>query len=185
MQSALLWMHLGRLTAYTVLGALSGWLGGRLFPLLPPALAGVALRLLAAAALIYTGVLLLRHDQRQCVAQKLQLPASWSAFATPLVLGLSWVLTPCSLLYSLLFLAGTTGDALHGALLMSAFSLGSVPFLFSAGIAATFLRKPRQFRVVGGCVLIIVGIASVITASHDFDMTMKGWCTVFESRLSV
>lgn len=89
------------------------------------------------------------------------------AFALGAAFGVGW--SPCvgPVLGSILVLAGVSGAAASGAVLLVVFSLGlAVPFLavgFSADRAAALLRRFARFargvEVVGGVFLVLLGIA--------------------------
>ena len=89
-----------------------------------------------------------------------------SAFLFGIIYSVS--LTPCigAFLGSALALAGTSGTAVKGVLLLVTYSLGlGAPFLLSAllieklNTAFTFIKKHyRVINIVCGCVLILVGI---------------------------
>ena len=72
--------------------------------------------------------------------------------AQALGLGLVWGWLPCGLVYTMLAAAAVAGSGLHGAALMGAFGLGTLPAMFGATAAAHKLtawsRKPalRQDR---------------------------------------
>lgn len=95
----------------------------------------------------------------------------WQALA----LGALWGLVPCGMVYSVLMTALLTGSAVQGALVMLAFGLGTLPLLFSMGIAGTSLRpwlqRPSVRRVAGLIVLAfgLLGLARVATGiSHGW-----------------
>lgn len=89
-----------------------------------------------------------------------------SAFLFGVIYSVS--LTPCigAFLGSALTLAGTSGTAVKGVLLLVTYSLGlGVPFLISAllieklgGVFAFIKRNYRVINIVCGCFLILVGI---------------------------
>ena len=90
----------------------------------------------------------------------------FSALLFGMVFSIGW--TPCvgAFLGSALALAGTSGTAVKGVLLLVTYSLGlGAPFLLSAllieklNTAFTFIKKHyRVINIVCGCFLILVGI---------------------------
>lgn len=156
----------GRLVTYVVLGAAAGALGHTLD------VAGGAVGLSHVAAVV-TGLVLMLGALASLspAAGLLRLgtgPArGWSARITPLflrfraqpavvralLLGLSTTLLPCGWLYAFVALAAASGGAPSGALLMSAFWLGSLPVMVGLGVslhgvARRFARTLPRLRPV-------------------------------------
>ena len=132
-----------------------------------------AMRVLAAVLLICMGLYLAgwwsgltrveslgrglwRHIQP--VATRL-LPVS--SLPRALLLGALWGWLPCGLVYSTLLWASSQGNAVHSALLMLAFGIGTWPILLATGLAAersnALLRK-RGVRIAGGMLVILFGL---------------------------
>ena len=145
-----LWqLHLGRVLGYAGLGLMAGGLGA----LAPWALgeAGwLVLRSAAALALILAGSVLLGwRGVERLAARALPLWQRWiggDPRNRPLLLGISWALLPCGLLYSALFLSASAGRPLSSAAAMALFALGTLPSTYAS--AATLLRL-RQTRADG------------------------------------
>ncbi|MEE1920522.1 sulfite exporter TauE/SafE family protein [Pseudomonas sp. 148P] len=161
--------NLGRILSYASAGLLLGLAGW--------ALAGsplaTGLRVLAALLLICMGLYLAgwwsgltrveslgrglwRHIQP--VATRL-LPVS--SLPRALLLGALWGWLPCGLVYSTLLWASSQGNALHSALLMLAFGIGTWPILLATGLAAervTALLRRRGVRIAGGLLVILFGL---------------------------
>jgi hypothetical protein len=143
--AALMPYHLGRMTTYAVLGAMSaivvsqisaidgfGWLAGVLLL--------VAALVLAASGISRLGVVSARVAGR---AHRFQLTAVIQLLARPFAaaptglrgyaLGALLGFIPCGLIYAALAAAAATGNAGLGALAMAAFALGTVPALVVVG----------------------------------------------------
>lgn len=77
------------------------------------------------------------------------------------LVGMVWGWLPCGLVYSVLISALATGDAKHGALLMLAFGLGTLPNLLTMGLLAKRLqgwtRRPAV-RLVAGLMVAGFGV---------------------------
>ena len=148
--------NFGRITTYTVLGALLGWLGaigGMLEGVLPVQL---TLYVLANLMLVAMGLYFLgqtrwlapferaghRLWRRVQPATRRFLPVRSVAQAFPL--GLLWGFLPCGLVYSVLATALLSGDGVRGAGVMLAFGLGTLPNLLAAGLLL------RRFRTLAG-----------------------------------
>ena len=161
--------NLGRVLSYAAIGLLVGLLGWAVAS--SPGATGM--RVAAALLLIVMGLYLagwwsgLTRIERlgrglwrciQPVAHRL-LPVSTMPRA--LLLGALWGWLPCGLVYSSLLWAASQGDALHSALLMLAFGLGTWPVLLATGLAAeriTTLLRQRGVRMAGGLLVILFGI---------------------------
>ena len=93
-----------------------------------------------------------------------------SAFLLGLLFALGW--SPClgPILGTILVLASTTGTALHGATLLSVYSLGlAIPFLFIAGVYGTSYRYINALTAilpyvnkVGGILFVVIGILLIM-----------------------
>lgn len=161
--------NLGRITSYTLAGALAGGLGAGLLRLTEIHQAQQVLQAIAALFMCALGLYLggwwsgLVHVERlggrlwrrvEPLGRRLLPVASPSrAFA----LGLVWGWLPCGLVYSVLIWSLAAGSALQGAQLMLAFGLGTLPNLLLMGVLAarlgSFVRRPWPRRVAGGLVL--------------------------------
>jgi sulfite exporter TauE/SafE len=165
----LLAYNVGRIFSYACAGLLIG-LAGWAVANSPGAM---VLRVMAALLLIIMGLYLAgwwsgltrieglgRWLWRyiQPVASRL-LPVSSTPRA--LLLGGLWGWLPCGLVYSTLLWAASQGNALHSALLMLAFGIGTWPVLIATGLAAertTALLRKRGVRVAGGLLVIVFGL---------------------------
>ncbi len=90
--------------------------------------------------------------------------APWQALA----LGLVWGWLPCGMVYAALAWSLTTGSAAQGALLMTAFGLGTLPTLLVLGTTArtltAWLQRPWVRRSVG-TIVIAFGLLMVTRAA--------------------
>jgi sulfite exporter TauE/SafE len=165
----------GRIGGYTLAGAIVGGLGSALlgFARLPAlalgmrALVGVVLLLLAFRMLWpgragwMNGPSLALWRRLQPVRDRL-LPRAGRT--RPLVLGLFWGWLPCGLSTTLLAAAWLQASALHGALLMLAFGLGTFPLLLSLSWSgarlAGVLARPG-WRHGAAVVIAVSGVATL------------------------
>lgn len=165
----LLAYNLGRVLGYAAIGLLVGLLGWAVAS--SPGATGM--RVAAALLLIVMGLYLAgwwsgltrlerlgrgvwRHIQP--LAGRL-LPVS--TLPRALLLGSLWGWLPCGLVYSTLLWAASQGNALHSALLMLGFGLGTWPVLLATGLAAersTALLRRRGVRAAGGLLVILFGL---------------------------
>ena len=168
----------GRITSYVLAGGIAGGLGQAAGNLLAWQ---NGLYLFASLMLVAMGLYLLgltqflapleRGGQRlwryiQPLTARF-LPVRGPAQALPL--GLLWGWLPCGLVYSALTSALAAGSAAHGALVMLAFGLGTLPNLLLAGLLLTRFRRfaqDRVVRVVSGLLVLGYGIIGVVHSFH-------------------
>jgi sulfite exporter TauE/SafE len=84
-----------------------------------------------------------------------------SSLPRALWLGALWGWLPCGLVYSTLLWSASQGNALHSAVLMLAFGVGTWPVLLATGLAAertTALLRKRGIRIVGGLLVMLFGL---------------------------
>jgi hypothetical protein len=142
----------GRITTYSVLGAIAGLLGGSVGMIARIHGTGSNVALVAGVAMIVIGMAmfgllpgsrLLTSSALQfsCRVLKpcsrfLQKPGSANRF----LLGLGFGLIPCGLVYAGLLKAAATGSMLHGATCMFAFGLGTTASLLAVGMFSSVVR---------------------------------------------
>lgn len=160
----------GRIISYALAGAIAGALGGLSLTLAGQLPLRIALYVLANLMLVALGFYLIGITQTLAFTERFgrklwvhlqplgrpYLPARTVAQAFPL--GLLWGWLPCGLVYSALATALTSGSALHGAGMMLAFGLGTLPNLLLAGLLAVRLKayaaQPAVRRAAG---LLVIG----------------------------
>ena len=165
--------NLGRITSYTVAGALMGALGLLIVQFMPVYYAQRALMAVAGLFMVLMGLylagwwMLLSRLERAggAVWRRMEpfgrrlLPVRTPAHA--LGVGLIWGWIPCGLVYSMLVTAVASGSALKGAGLMLAFALGTLPNLLIIGAmagAAARLSRSEIFRQVAGGTVVVLGL---------------------------
>lgn len=176
-----LWLNLGRLLSYALVGLALGAVGEVL--LASGQVAGLGSELRRGMA-IATGLLLIAVGLRQIAPGLLPRFAPISAVGagwgqryhdrlsrtlvslslqerrwTPLLLGLCWGLIPCGFLYIAQIRAAETGRWWAGALLMLAFGLGTAPTLLGLGWLASRWSSERRSQLfrLGGWVTLATG----------------------------
>lgn len=155
---------LGRISAYSLLGALAAALSGWL----ARALAGGSGQLLIAAASIAAGAWLLwparRHTPCGTVRKGACMP--------PFLLGFALSLAPCAPLAALLAACALTGEVLAGASYGAWFGVGAavtplvliVPIVGLSGrrLVGAHPQLLRWFRVGAGAVLLALGLRRLL-----------------------
>lgn len=169
--------NLGRITSYALAGALIGSLGGSLFTLISPRSGYLVLQWTAALLMAGVGLYLAGWFPRFARIERLGEPL-WRRLepvgrkllpvrhpGQALLYGMVWGWLPCGLVYTALLLTVTSGDALSGALYMTAFGIGTLPAMTGAGILARQMmhlaRRPAVRRVAGS-VVIALALAGVL-----------------------
>jgi sulfite exporter TauE/SafE len=169
----------GRIISYALAGAIAGGLGGLSFILSGQLPLRIALYVLANLMLVALGFYLMGITQALAFTErfgkrlwvhlqplgKRYLPARTVAQAFSL--GLVWGWLPCGLVYSALATALTSGSALHGAGLMLAFGLGTLPNLLLAGLLAVRLRAYAAMpavRWMAGLLVLGFGVWGLLGA---------------------
>jgi len=145
----------GRITTYTILGAMFGFLGG---VVMFNNLTNGSLLILAGLFMVLAGLslsgkikflTLIEHSlsssswYKDIFRQLLQTKSLFSFFALGMLNGL----LPCGLVYFFAVTAASTGSALSGALVMLIFGLSTIPALFSLGFFVG-LYKNGKLRTV-------------------------------------
>ncbi len=178
----------GRITSYTLAGALVGTLGkaGMLMRDAVPvqhllfALSSLMLVMLglylaglwgAVRRLEMLGGGLWKHLQP--FTSKL-LPVN--TLPRAIALGALWGWLPCGLVYSVLVASLASGSSMQGALLMAAFGLGTLPNLLAIGMfwerCRSWVQSPRV-RLLAGLAVMSFGVYGLIKVSFTF--YVHGW----------
>lgn len=172
----LLAYNFGRIASYSMAGALAGSLGWYAAHLAGVRQAQMVLAIVAALFMIALGLYLAgwwrglaRIERGGAVLWRRIEPLGRSLMPVrtagqALRLGMVWGWLPCGLVYSVLIWALASGGAAHGALLMFAFGLGTLPNLLALGAfaarLAAFTRKP-WVRTVAGLAVAGFGLLSL------------------------
>ena len=171
--SAHLWYHLGRITTYTLIGALLGTVGGTLSRLGLVAQIQVAFAALAALFLLLFGlerIGLLRAPGRTAtfLPPPSRLPGYRAARRAAnsgrpsgmLPMGAIMGFLPCGLSYAAFARSLPSGSATAGALLLLAFSLGTLPGLLLLGTTASRLMQRHRAlsETLSGALMIAMAV---------------------------
>ncbi len=165
--------NVGRITSYTLAGAIVAFIGSSLIELTGLQTAQKVLAIIAALFMVALGLYLAGFwsglAKIEIVGQKfwkyLQpigkrfIPVTNFWQAVPL--GFIWGWLPCGLVYTALIWALSAGNASKGALIMLCFGLGTLPNLLAMGIIAARLSHWVRLPVVkisAGLLVIIMGL---------------------------
>jgi hypothetical protein len=160
----------GRVLGYAIAGAIVGGLGGGL-------LQAARLDGLAVAARALVGLVMIAAAVRLWRPQWFRAPraatlGAWRGVQwlrtravpkdgplRPLLLGVTWGWLPCGLSTLLLAAAWLQASALHGALLMAAFGLGTLPLMtvlsWSGARGGAWLRRPALRHAAATAVALL------------------------------
>jgi len=176
--------NLGRISTYTFIGAVVGWLGSALaytdrFKMVTRSLLigsdiFVILVGLGTAGL-FTWLNVSKLDfpgpmkaMTLAVAGLRRLPPAISA----LPLGLLFGFIPCGYLYAVAITAAQSASVATGALMLFAFGLGTAPSLLLFGSAAHWLSGRERTWMLRTAGLVVAGMGVINLIKH---MRMMGW----------
>lgn len=157
---------LGFTTVFVMLGATASVLG-RTIAQYFDTLSMIAGIIIIVMGLHFLGVFRIAMLYREARVQVARKPAGpLGAYVIGLAFAFGW--TPCvgPILAAILFIAGSEGTALRGALLLAIYSLGiGIPFILTAVFASRFLgwatrfkRHMRKVEMAMGGLLVVTGI---------------------------
>jgi sulfite exporter TauE/SafE len=169
--------NLGRVFGYALAGAIVGGLGGGLLGIARMPELGIAMRALVGSVLVIAGLRLLDRRQRLpnfsggSDARLWRWLAPLRARAWPadtagkrLAIGMIWGWMPCGLSTTLLAAAWLQASAVHGALTMAAFGIGTLPLMVSLTWAGARIGQRLQrggLRTVAGALVIGAGLLTL------------------------
>lgn len=169
----------GRIFSYAVAGALAGALGQgglalRGGPLAQQTLLFMAGAVLLIMALYLAGVTPIARGLEAVGSiawRRIQPYSRWflPVDSVPRALGLGavWGWLPCGMVYAVLLTAMATADVRHGALVMLAFGLGTLPNMLAIALLFGQFRKfaaLRPVRLATGTVIGGLGIFGILKA---------------------
>jgi sulfite exporter TauE/SafE len=185
--------NVGRTASYTLIGGLLGALGATAFEL-ASLLAlggpvrgivgiGVGLVVLAAGTSYLTRGHSISLGERLPVVGRLSRRVTGALTARidalvdgpgVLALGALHGLLPCPLLYPAFLAAFATGSARTGALSLFALGVGTIPLVFSAGIAVGTLSTRQRVRLhrLLGVVFLVLGLVPLANGLAEFGLTI-------------
>jgi uncharacterized protein len=166
----------GRITSYSIAGALAGgvgsaaWFGVNVLPAQQYAFAGVNIVMIVMGLVLLAGASRLVRLERigtlvwrpiaPTAARLLRAPGPGGA----LLAGLAWGWVPCGMVYGVLVAALVSGGPAEGAVLMLAFGLGTLPNLLALGWlvhrGASWLDR-RAVRITAGIAVLGFGLAGL------------------------
>lgn len=165
--------QLGRVTGYTVAGAIVGTLGNAIQAATNISKVASTMRFAAGVLVILVAMRVLsgwnalvwleRLGARfwKAIHPMVNRAAKERGMSRSLLLGLLWGWLPCGLVYSMLLFSALSGDAAHGAAIMLAFGMGTLPAMLASSVLAAQLNswlKRHGTRQLSGALLLVFGI---------------------------
>jgi sulfite exporter TauE/SafE len=158
-----------KLVAYTLLGALLGWLGS--FLTLSPMtramlMIAIGIFMVGNALRMFNVHPIFRYfsiEPPKFITRYIRRTAKGTDMATPLFLGALTVFIPCGVTQAMMATALGTGSAAMGAALMFAFILGTSPVFFVIAYLTTELgaRLEKFFMRFVATVVLILGLVTM------------------------
>ncbi len=164
--------NIGRISSYTAVGALTGYLGAITstaittnFPILT-LISAVFLVLLALyISDWYKGLSILEKAGSRFFKKIQPFAKRFLPFKHPgsaLAYGMVWGFLPCGLVYTALTWSLASGSALNGALFMLMFGLGTFPALIASSVGASFLIPFLQHKITRQVIAISLIFFAII-----------------------
>lgn len=164
--------HAGRLGGYSLAGAICGFIGATLHAVLDLARIGSWLRIASGVLLVLIALRMLSPWNPLRWLETLgavfwrrlmpltQMTGTMNVRVQALTLGFLWGWLPCGLVYSMLLFAALSGDVVHGAAILLAFGLGTLPAMLTSTVLASQVQrllKNRWPRFASGILLFVLG----------------------------
>lgn len=173
--------NLGRITSYTMAGALIGLLEMLLSMPFAHGHGHRVLQLLSAVVMSGAGLYIAGWFPRFAYIEKVG-SKFWKKiepFGRKLIpvktrfhaflFGMIWGWLPCGLVYAAVALAATSGNSLRSSLTMLAFGLGTLPAVIGIGIMTALLTKlsrNKKFKIFVGLFMILLAFFSAMPSLY-------------------
>ena len=172
--------HVGRVLAYTLLGALAAGIGQAIVLTGEVGLAQAGLYIAAGTGVVLAGAWTLVRPIAGCgipTAGKTCASKPWPAARLPpsyLLAGLINGLMPCALVFSLTLKAASAPSVTTGAAWLFAFGLGTVPAMALAGALAHGLGRQSLIwlRRAAGLLVIVLGLQAIWAGAKYFQVML-------------
>jgi sulfite exporter TauE/SafE len=176
--------NLGRITTYSLLGGMLGYIGSYFAYVgqhrgIPGAVLLIAGFIMVLMGLNIAGVLgkrgLFEESAvtessffRKTLHRILNLDSAWAVFLLGLLLGF----LPCGLLYPIFINAAASGNFFPGAMTMAVFGLGTAPALIFFGFLVTKIQPKLKLALyrLAAVLIILLGVKTLLRG-----MAFNGW----------
>jgi len=165
-----IYFHVGRIVGFGVLGGILGLVGSKINYSL--SFTGF-ITIVVAVVMLYLGLQIigfvpsitkLGFHLPKKLSKKINSLQGKNHPLTPMIIGVLTFLLPCGFTQSMQLVAVASGSFFGGALIMSAFAVGTFPALFSLGIGSSYARKNKF-----GFVNKFIGVVVVFFALYSFN----------------
>lgn len=167
-------LNVGRVGGYVLAGAIVGGLGGALLGVARINGLAQGLRLLVGLVMIVAALRLAFPKRWRLLTRPGRTIETWLAPARraamalrppwrTLLLGLLWGWLPCGLSTTLLMAAWFEASAVHGAALMAAFGLGTLPLMVGLGWSGAHFARTLATPAWRTTAAILIGGAGLLT----------------------
>jgi len=176
--------NIGRITTYTVAGAVLGYLGSVLaytnlfhgamrFALIGSDIFVIAIGLGSAGLFSRLNIMNMEFAAPARIVRRITLPLQKiPGFLAALPMGLAMGFLPCGFSYAMAMTAAQTASAATGALTMLFFGLGTAPALLLFGGAAQWLSIKARSRMLRCAGVMVAAIGAYNLIKH---LEMLGW----------
>jgi hypothetical protein len=169
--SALLPYHLGRITTYTILAAIAGYMSAQI-------LAYDNMRWLSSMILAISGIIFISYvfwgSKIKSNILKSSISRLVEKYAKPFFsnprglngyfLGVILGFIPCGMIYAAIMAVATTGSVLNSSIAMILFGLGTIPGLFSVSYGSKLLLNKFKIKNFQRVAIFVSGIVLLSTA---------------------
>ena len=175
--------NLGRIISYSTAGLIAGAAGTSVLQSAGFDQGHTVLRIIGITMMVAIGLNLTGWLPQLASLEKIGIPV-WkrlepigrklvpvASLPKALAYGLIWGWLPCGLVYFVLIWALTAGDAIHGALTMLAFGLGTLPTLITAGFMTSWITRfahSTRTRQIVGMIIIAMAIGSLFIPMEHY-----------------
>lgn len=175
--------NLGRIISYSTAGLIAGAAGTSVLQSAGFDQGHTVLRIIGITMMVAIGLYLTGWLPQLASIEKIGIPV-WkrlepigrklvpvASLPKALAYGLIWGWLPCGLVYFVLIWALTAGDAIHGALTMLAFGLGTLPTLITAGFMTSWITRfahSTRTRQIVGMIIIAMAIGSLFIPMEHY-----------------
>lgn len=175
-----LFLQLGRICSYCILGGLGAAFGST-FLSPQKTMTYQSFQWIAAIVLMWSGLAIAGMLPRLLLLDTVMVRLSCfleqvtsslrSTRIAPFSLGLIWGFNPCPMVYAALFTATLTASPMTGILVMAGFGIGTMPGVVLTGLGLTALKQislRRSVQVLVGLFVTLFGFASFYIPARTF-----------------
>lgn len=185
-------LNLGRVGGYVAAGAIVGGLGGALLGVVRVDGVMQWLRVLVGLVMVVAALRLVFPSRFRVLMRPGRAFDAWLAPmrraalsmhgpSRTVLLGVLWGWLPCGLSTTLLMAAWFEASAVHGAAVMAAFGLGTLPLMVGVGWSGAHFARRLAKPAVRGAAALVIGFAGVATMASPWLVTLPQMHALLES----